>query len=134
MDEIKSNKLINKFFIIVFIINFIFNSLALTELYEISHIFSDFFLLLGVFLFFTIQIAFFIVYRHSKNHLYQLSICFFILKILLIMLLFFFATKLASFNGERKGIDICDILFALSIFFSFAIPCTIFFFLKSNNS
>ena len=75
MDEIKSNKLINKFFIIVFIINFIFNSLALTELYEISHIFSDFFLLLGVFLFFTIQIAFFIVYRHSKNHLYQLSIC-----------------------------------------------------------
>ena len=46
----------------------------------------------------------------------------------------FFATELASFNGERKGIDICDILFALSIFFSFAIPCTIFFFLKSNNS
>lgn len=132
MEKIRLSRLMKKTFIIIALLNILYNTLFIWRTVSNGIQFSSL-ILVSILFFFILQSSFMFLYKNCKNYLYTLTFIFFILKILVAVFLFYFVIKTSTLYGEREKNDICDFLFVFYLLLWYIVPCFIFLFCISKN-
>ena len=132
MEKIKSSRVMKKIFIIISLLNILYNTLFIWGMVNNGIQFSNL-IYVSILLFFILQSSFMFLYKNCKNYLYSLTLIFFILKILVAVFLFYFVVKRSTLYGEGGKNDICDFLFVFYLLLWYIVPCFILLFCISKN-
>ena len=132
MEKIKSSRVMKKIFIIISLLNILYNTLFIWGMVNNGIQFSNL-IYVSILLFSILQSSFMFLYKNCKNYLYSLTLIFFILKILVAVFLFYFVVKRSTLYGEGGKNDICDFLFVFYLLLWYIVPCFILLFCISKN-
>ena len=132
MEKIRLSRVMKKTFIIIALLNILYNTLFIWRMVNNGIQFSSL-IYVSIILFFIVQSSFMFLYKNCKNYLYTLTLIFFILKIVVAIFLFYFVIKTSTLYGKREKIDICDFLFVFYLLLWYIVPCFILSFCMSKN-